>query len=89
VQGDTVHQICLPIHFGYAGEITGSSENELLPIVSDPNVSMHEGKAFACQVMKGRLEHPSDVPTAPVHPRPRPEPMPATAAEAQPEGRTA
>ncbi len=89
VQGDTVHQIFVPIHFGYAGEVTGSSDNELLPIVSDPNVSMHEGKAFTCRVTKGRLEHRSDVPTAPVHPRPRPEPMPETAREAQPEGRTA
>ena len=75
VQGSTLHQVFLPIHFGYEGEITGSSENELLPIVSDPNVSMHEGKAFVCQVTKGRLEHRSDVPTAPMHRRPRAEPL--------------
>ena len=58
-----MHQIVLPIHFGYSGEVTGSQANELLPIVSDPNVSMHEGKAFTCQVQKGRLTHPSDSPS--------------------------
>jgi formate dehydrogenase major subunit len=89
VQGRTVHQICLPIHYGYAGEAAGSAANELLPIVSDPNVSMHEGKAFTCQVQKGRLAQPSDVPSAHVQRRPRPEPMPGTDRQAQPEGRTA
>jgi formate dehydrogenase major subunit len=89
VQGQTMHQVCLPIHFGFAGEIAGSAANELLPIVSDPNVSMHEGKAFTCQVHKGRLAHPSDVPSAPVKPRPQPDPMPGTPHQAQPEGRTA
>src|SRR5205085_10948937 len=75
VQGRSVHQIYLPIHYGYAGEVAGSAANELLPIVSDPNVSMH----------KGRLAQPSDVPSAQVHPRPRPEPMPGTERQAQPE----
>src|SRR2546423_1170137 len=76
VQGRTVHQVCLPIHYGYAGEVAGSAANELLPIVSDPNVSMHEGKAFTCQVQKGRLAQPSDVPSAQVHRRPPPGPPP-------------
>ena len=58
-------------------------------IVSHPNVSMHEGKAFTCQVRKGRLAQPSDVPSTQVRPRPRPEPMPGTDRQAQPEGRTA
>jgi formate dehydrogenase major subunit len=89
VQGQTVHQVCLPIHYGYAGEVAGSAANELLPIVSDPNVSMHEGKAFTCQVQKGRLARPSDVPSAPVKARPRPEPMAGTTHQAQPEGRSA
>jgi formate dehydrogenase major subunit len=89
VQGQTVHQIGLPIHFGYSGEIAGSAANELLPIVSDPNVSMHEGKALTCQVHKGRLAQPSDVPSAPLTPRPRSDPMPGTPHQAQPEGRTA
>ena len=89
VQGSTVHQICVPIHYGYAGEVAGSAANELIPIVSDPNVSMHEGKAFTCQVHKGRLAQPSDIPSAQVHKRPRAEPMPGTDRQAQPEGRTA
>jgi hypothetical protein len=89
VQGRTVHQIGLPIHFGYAGEVAGSAANELIAILTDPNVKIHEAKAFACKVEKGRLEHPSDIPSAVVHPRPRPEPMPGTDRQAQPEGRTA
>ena len=89
VQGQTVHQVGLPIHFGYSGEVTGSAANELIPIVSDPNVSMHEGKAFTCQVRKGRLSRPSDSPSVPVAPRAQAEAMAATPHQAQPEGRTA
>jgi formate dehydrogenase major subunit len=89
VQGQLTHQIGLPIHYGYAGEVTGSSPNELIAISTEPNVKIFESKAFICQVRKGRLAHPSDVPTAPVEPRAWPEPMPNTAQEAQPEGREA
>ncbi len=89
IQGKTVHQIGLPIHYGWAGEVAGAAANDLTSIVTDPNASMHEGKAFTCQVRKGRLETPMDVPSTPVAPRPRPEPMPETARQAQPEGRTA
>lgn len=88
VQGKTVHQLGLPIHFGHAGEVAGSAVNELTPIVTDPNVSMHEGKAFTCQIRKGRLASPSDRPSVPVVPRPQPAPMADTTAQAQPEGRT-
>jgi formate dehydrogenase major subunit len=89
ILGKTRHQIAIPIHFGYAGEIAGSSINELTAIVSDPNVSMHEAKAFTCQIRKGRLARPSDIPSTPVAPRPQQGPMPATDAAAQPEGRKA
>ena len=89
VQGKRVHQVGVPIHFGYAGEVTGSSDNELTAMMMDPNVSMHEAKAFVCQIRKGRLARPSDVPSVPVAPRPRTGPMPATPHQAQPEGRMA
>ncbi len=89
ILGRTVHQIVLPIHFGYAGEVAGSSNNELTSIVSDPNVSMHEAKAFTCQIRKGRLTRPSDTPTTPVAPRAQQGPMPGTPPSAQPEGRLA
>jgi len=57
VEGKPLHQIGIPIHFSYTGEVTGGQANELIPIVTDPNVSMHEGKAFMCDVRKGRLPH--------------------------------
>jgi formate dehydrogenase major subunit len=89
VLGRTVHQIVLPIHFGYAGEVTGSSNNELTSIVSDPNVSMHEAKAFTCQIRKGRLAQPSDRPSTAVAPRAQQGPMSGTPPDAQPDGRFA
>jgi len=89
VGGRVVHQVGLPIHYGYSGEVTGSQANELSAIESDPNVSMHESKAFTCQIRKGRLEQPSDVPSVPVAPRAQDEPMAGTVHQAQPEGRTA
>ena len=89
IQGQVVHQIGIPIHFGYSGEVTGSSVNELTSTTSDPNVSMHEAKVFTCQVRKGRLSYPSDVPSEPVAPRAQSERMAGTDTAAQPEGRTA
>ncbi len=89
VAGRTLHQVGLPIHFGYTGEVTGSSENELTAMMTDSNVSMHEAKAFVCQIQKGRLAVPTDIPSVPVAPRAQETPMAGTATQAQPEGRTA
>ncbi len=89
IQGRTIHQIGVPIHFGWAGETAGGMANDLVSIISDPNVSMHEGKALTCQVQKGRLGTASDVPSVHVITRPQAAPMPDTHHQAQPEGRTA
>jgi formate dehydrogenase major subunit len=89
VGGRVVHQVGVPIHFSYTGEVTGGQANELIPMVTEPNVSMHEGKAFMCQVRKGRLATPSDTPTVPVARRPSEAPMPGTPRQAQPEGGSA
>ena len=89
IEGKKVHQVGLPIHFSYAGEVTGGQANELIPIVADPNVSMHEGKAFMVQVKQGRLSEPSDKPTVSPARRPSDEHMPDTPHQAQPEGRSA
>ncbi len=89
VGGRVVHQVGLPIHYGYSGEVAGSNANELAAMESDPNVSMHESKAFTCQIRKGRLARPSDVPSVPVAPRAQAAPMAATPDQAQPEGRRA
>ncbi len=48
----TVHQVGLPWHWGYKGLTTGSVVNDLSSLVMDPNVSMHEGKAFVCNLEK-------------------------------------
>jgi formate dehydrogenase major subunit len=58
VGGRTLHQICLPWHFGtYATNeqgVVGDAVNDLVAMSGDPNVSIHESKAFRCQVRPGR-----------------------------------
>jgi formate dehydrogenase major subunit len=48
----TVHHVGLPWHWGYKGVSTGDVVNDLTALVGDPNVSIHEGKVFVCQVTK-------------------------------------
>ncbi len=86
VEGRTVHQIGVPFHWGFAGETVGSIANDLTSLVADPNVSMHEGKVFACQVHAGRLANQPRQPTVPVAPWPTRAPVPDTPRSAQPEG---
>jgi formate dehydrogenase major subunit len=52
VNGKTVHQVGMPWHWGYEGLSKGDVVNELTALVGDPNVSIHEGKAFVCNVEK-------------------------------------
>lgn len=54
IQGRTVHQVGMPWHWGYRGIVTGDVVNSLSALVADPNVSIHEAKAFMCQVEPGR-----------------------------------
>jgi formate dehydrogenase major subunit len=49
-----VHQVGMPWHWGYNGVVTGDVVNSLAALVGDPNVSIHEGKAFVCNVWAGR-----------------------------------
>jgi formate dehydrogenase major subunit len=58
-----VHQIGLPIHFGYQGVVTGDAANVLPPMVADPNVSIHEAKAFTCNIRPGRRGPAHEGPT--------------------------
>jgi formate dehydrogenase major subunit len=87
VEGRLVHQIGLPFHWAFAGEVVGANANDLTSIVADPNVSMHECKAFACQVSAGRLDGAAPKPTKPPAPWPTLDPVPDTPLAAQPEGR--
>jgi formate dehydrogenase major subunit len=52
IDGRTVHQVGMPWHWGYEGIVTGDVVNEMSALVGDPNVSIHEGKAFVCNVEK-------------------------------------
>jgi formate dehydrogenase major subunit len=86
VEGRTLHQIAIPFHWGFAGETVGSIANDLTSLLTDPNVSMHEAKAFVCNIRPGRIDGHRDAPLQP-EPRPTNEPMPDTPPAAQPEGR--
>ena len=52
INGKVMHQVGMPWHWGYEGLSTGDVVNELTSLVADPNVSIHEGKAFVCNVEK-------------------------------------
>jgi formate dehydrogenase major subunit len=52
IDGKTIHQIGMPWHWGYEGLVTGDVVNELTAMVGDPNVTIHEGKAFVCNIEK-------------------------------------
>jgi formate dehydrogenase major subunit len=52
IDGKRIHQVGMPWHWGYEGVSTGDIVNELTALVADPNVSIHEGKAFVCNVEK-------------------------------------
>jgi formate dehydrogenase major subunit len=52
INGKTIHQVGMPFHWGYEGLVTGDIVNELTSLVADPNVSIHEGKAFVCNIEK-------------------------------------
>ncbi len=55
IAGRTVHQVGMPWHFGFGGLARGGIANELSALVEDPNSLIHEGKAFTCNLRKGRL----------------------------------
>ena len=54
VQGETVHQVGLPYHWGTRGLVTGDSANDLAAVVLDPNVHIQESKAATCDIRPGR-----------------------------------
>ncbi len=54
VAGKTVHQIGIPWHWGWQGTARGDVVNNLSVLVGDPNVSIHEGKVFTCDLRAGR-----------------------------------
>jgi formate dehydrogenase major subunit len=85
IDGRWVHQVGLPFHWAFAGERVGGNANDLTAILAEPNVSMHEGKVFACQVEAKRDGRPLPPTKQPVA-WPNHDPIPDTPPSAQPEG---
>jgi formate dehydrogenase major subunit len=55
IDGRLVHQVAAPFHWGFAGPgSTGDATNDLMTMSGDPNTTMHESKAFICDVRAGR-----------------------------------
>ena len=54
IYGRTVHQVGLPYHWGYRGQVTGDVVNDLLVISEEPNVRIMETKALTCDLAPGR-----------------------------------
>jgi formate dehydrogenase major subunit len=86
VDGRLIHQIGIPFHWGFAGQSVGGNANDLTSLVAEPNTSMHEAKAFGCQVAPGRKSGSTPRPTVPLMTWPTRTPVPDTPAAAQPEG---
>ncbi len=60
VAGRTVHHVGMPWHYGYGGVAQGGVANDLTSLVQDPNSRIHEGKAFTCNLRKGRIGREGD-----------------------------
>jgi formate dehydrogenase major subunit len=52
IAGQAIHHVGMPWHWGWQGLARGDVVNTLTSFVGDPNVSIHEGKAFVCNVEK-------------------------------------
>ena len=57
IDGQIVHQVALPWHWGYGGAVAGRQRQRPRSRSSgDPNVSIQEAKAFTCNVRAGRRD---------------------------------
>jgi formate dehydrogenase major subunit len=54
INGNTVHQLGVPYHWGYRGLVKGDSANDLVAISEEPNVRIMEAKGMLCNVAAGR-----------------------------------
>jgi formate dehydrogenase major subunit len=53
-RGKRVHQVGVPYNYGPLGFARGDAVGRLVPLVMDPNVSIHEAKTMTCTVRPGR-----------------------------------
>jgi formate dehydrogenase major subunit len=63
INGERIHQVGLPYHWGYKGTVTGDVVNDLLAISEEPNVRIMETKALICDIQPGHRADatPSDM----------------------------
>jgi formate dehydrogenase major subunit len=61
IDGRIVHQVGLPYHWGYGGQVKGDVVNDLLAISEEPNVRIMETKALVCNVVPGRRPRKKEV----------------------------
>jgi formate dehydrogenase major subunit len=61
IDGRIVHQVGVPYHWGYRGQVTGDVVNDLLVISEEPNVRIMETKALVCNVVPGRRPREHEV----------------------------
>ncbi len=52
INGQIVHEVGMPWHWGYKGLVTGGCANELTPAIGDANTMIPETKAFLCNIRK-------------------------------------
>jgi formate dehydrogenase major subunit len=57
IDGETIHQVGLPYHWGWKGMVTGDVVNDLLVISQEPNVRIMETKGLVCNLIAGRREN--------------------------------
>jgi formate dehydrogenase major subunit len=50
INGERVHQVGLPYHWGPRGLVTGDVVNDLLAISEEPNVRIFESKGLSCRL---------------------------------------
>lgn len=54
IDGRVVHQVWMPYHWGSTGLTKGDVVNDLIGVVTDPNVFIQESKVLTCDVRPGR-----------------------------------
>jgi formate dehydrogenase major subunit len=54
INGEKVHQVGMPYHWGWAGLATGDVANDLLSVSEEPNVRIMETKGLLCNITAGR-----------------------------------
>ena len=54
INGEVIHQVGMPYHWGWLGLATGDVVNDLLVISEEPNVRIMETKGLVCNLVPGR-----------------------------------